>query len=227
MRVLLIEDDTVTSQSIQLVLRCANLYVHATKFGEEGLQLCKYHAYDIILLDLDLPDMMGFEVLKALRIANVAIPVLILSGAAGTEEKVNGLKLGADDYMTKPYHNDELLARIRAVVRRSAEKISLVITTGDLTVNLEQKTAEIAGKCLGLTVKEFQILEFLSLRRGTTLTKEMVLNYLYGGIDEPGAKIIDVFLCKLRKKLAAASGGKEYIKTIWGRGYVLHRPDAA
>jgi two-component system cell cycle response regulator CtrA len=224
MQVLLIEDDTATAASIQLVLKCANFYVHSTNFGEEGIQLCNYHTYDIILLDLDLPDMMGFEVLTALRVSDVRTPVLILTGAAGTEDKVKGLKLGADDYLTKPYSNDELLARMQAVVRRSAEPSRAIITTGDLSVNLERKTAEIAGKQIRLTAKEFQILEFLSIRRGTTLTKEMVLNYLYGGIDEPGAKIVDVFLCKLRKKLAAASGGKEYIETVWGRGYVLQNP---
>ena len=224
MRVLLIEDDAATAACIELVLKCANLYVHTTRFGEEGIQLCKYHTYDIMLLDLDLPDLMGFEVLTALRSSNVRTPVIILSGAAGTEDKVKGLKLGADDYLTKPYSNDELLARIHAVVRRSAEAYPAIITTGDLIVNLERKTAEMAGRQLGLTAKEFQILEFLSIRRGTTLTKEMILGYLYGGIDEPGAKIVDVFLCKLRKKLAAASGGKEYIETVWGRGYVLQNP---
>jgi two-component system cell cycle response regulator CtrA len=225
MRVLLIEDDSATAQSIELMLRCADFYVHSTEFGEVGVQLGKIHPFDIIVLDLNLPDMMGFEVLNALRMAKVRIPILILSGAAGTEDKVKGLQLGADDYMTKPFHKDELIARIHAVVRRSADPFPDVITTGDLTVNLAQKTAEVGGKRLGLTSKEFQILEFLSLRRGTTLTKEMILNYLYSGIDEPGAKIIDVFLCKLRRKLATASGGKEYIETVWGRGYVLNKPN--
>ena len=225
MRVLLIEDDSATAQSIELMLRCADFYVHSTELGEVGVQLGKIHPFDIIVLDLNLPDMMGFEVLNALRMAKVRVPILILSGAAGTEDKVKGLQLGADDYMTKPFHKDELIARIHAVVRRSADPFPDVITTGDLTVNLAQKTAEVGGKRLGLTRKEFQILEFLSLRRGTTMTKEMILNYLYSGIDEPGAKIIDVFLCKLRKKLATASGGKEYIETVWGRGYVLNKPN--
>jgi two-component system, cell cycle response regulator CtrA len=108
MRVLLVEDDNATAASIQLVLKCANCYVHSTRFGEEGIQLCKYHTYDIMLLDLDLPDLMGFEALTALRSSNVKTSVLILSGAADTEDKVKCLKLGADDYLTKPYSNDEL-----------------------------------------------------------------------------------------------------------------------
>ena len=168
---MLIEDDAATAQSIELMLKCADFYVHSTEFGEVGVQLGKIHPFDIIVLDLNLPDMAGFEVLNALRMAKVRIPILILSGAAGTEDKVKGLQLGADDYMTKPFHKDELIARIHAIVRRSADPFPDVITTGDLTVNLAQKTAEVGGKPLGLTTKEFQILEFLSLRRGTTFTK--------------------------------------------------------
>jgi two-component system cell cycle response regulator CtrA len=176
------------------------------------------------LLDLNLPDMSGFEVLRSLRISKVKTPILILSGLAAIEDKVSGLGYGADDYMTKPFHKDELVARIHAIMRRSKEHAQSVINTGDLCVNLDTKTVEIGGARMYLTGKEYQILEFLSLRKGTTLTKEMFLNHLYGGMDEPEIKIIDVFICKLRKKLANASGGKDYIETVWGRGYVLREP---
>jgi two-component system, cell cycle response regulator CtrA len=134
---------------------------------------------------------------------------------------VRGLGFGADDYMTKPFHKDELVARIHAIVRRSKGLAESVINTGDLCVNLDAKTVKIGGAHVHLTPKEYQILELLSLRRGTTLTKEMFLNNLYGGMDEPVIKIIDVFMCKLRKKLANASNGKDYIETVWGRGYVM------
>ena len=182
-------------------------------------------APDVILLDLNLPDMSGYEVLRTLRLSKVKTPILILSGMAGIEDKVRGLGFGADDYMTKPFHKDELIARIHAIVRRSKGHAQSIITTGELVVNLDAKTVEIAGQRVHLTGKEYQMLELLSLRKGTTLTKEMFLNHLYGGMDEPELKIIDVFICKLRKKLDLVSGGVNYIETVWGRGYVLREPN--
>ena len=224
MRVLLIEDDSAMARSIELMLRSETFNVYTTDLVEEGIDLGKLYDYDIIVLDLQLPDMSGFEVLRALRVAKVQTPVLILSGNAIVEAKVKALGFGADDYMTKPFHKDELIARIQAVVRRSKGHSQSVITTGKLTVNLDAKTVEVDGSRVHLTGKEYQMLELLSLRKGTTLTKEMFLNHLYGGMDEPELKIIDVFICKLRKKLAAATSGDNYIETVWGRGYVLRDP---
>src|SRR6266568_984203 len=225
MRVLLIEDDSATAQSIELMLKSESFNVYTTDLGEEGVDLGKLYDYDIILLDLNLPDMSGYEVLRTLRVSKVKTPILILSGLAGIEDKVKGLGFGADDYMTKPFHKDELVARIHAIVRRSKGHAQSVIQTGDLVVNLDTKTVEVNAQRVHLTSKEYQILELLSLRKGVTLMKEMFLNHLYGGMDEPEQKIIDVFICKLRKKLANASGGKDYIETIWGRGYVLREPN--
>ena len=225
MRVLLIEDDSATAQSIELMLKSEQFNTYTTDLGEEGVDLGKLYDYDIILLDLNLPDMSGYEVLRSLRVAKVKTPILILSGLAGIEDKVRGLGFGADDYMTKPFHKDELVARIQAVVRRSKGHAESIITTGLLAVNLDAKTVEVSGQRVHLTGKEYQMLELLSLRKGTTLTKEMFLNHLYGGRDEPELKIIDVFICKLRKKLANATGGENYIETVWGRGYVLREPD--
>ena len=224
MRVLLIEDDSAAAQSIELMLKSESFTVYTTDLGEEGIDLGKIYDYDIILLDLNLPDMSGFEVLRSLRLSKVKTPTLILSGLAGVEDKVKGFGVGADDYMTKPFHKDELVARIHAIVRRSKGHAQSVIQTDDLVVNLDTKTSEVNGARVHLTGKEYAMLELLSLRKGMTLTKEMFLNHLYGGIDEPEVKIIDVFMCKLRKKLAGASGGKNYIETVWGRGYVLRHP---
>jgi two-component system, cell cycle response regulator CtrA len=224
MRVLLIEDDSATAQSIELMLKSASFNVYTTDFGEEGVDLGKLYDYDIILLDLNLPDMSGFEVLRTLRVSKVKTPILILSGLAGIEDKCKGLGFGADDYMTKPFHKDELVARIHAIVRRSKGHAQSVIQTGDLIVNLDTKTVEVTGARVHLTGKEHRMLELLCLRKGTTLSKEVFLNQLYSGLDEPEPKIIDVFICKLRKKLAKASGGRNYIETIWGRGYVLREP---
>ena len=222
MRVLLIEDDASTAQSIELMLKGFNVYT--TDLGEEGVDLGKLYDHDIILLDLNLPDMSGFEVLRSLRVAKVKTPILILSGLAGIEDKVKGLGIGADDYLTKPFQKDELVARIHSIVRRSRGHAQSVIQTGELVVNLDTKTVEVNSARVHLTGKEYQMLELLSLRKGTPLSKEMFLNHLYGGIDEPEVKIIDVFICKLRKKLANASNGKNFVETLWGRGHVLRDP---
>ena len=209
MRVLLVDDDAAIARSIELMLKIEEINVYRTDLGEEGVDLGKIYDYDIILLDLNLPDMSGYEVLRSLRSAKVVTPVLILSGLASIEDKIRGLGLGADDYLSKPFHKDELIARIHALVRRSKGHAQSVIAVGDLIVNLEGRNVELHGQKLHLTAKEYQILALLALRIGSTLTKEMFLNHLYGGLDdEPEAKIIDVFICKLRKKLANASGGR-------------------
>jgi len=227
MRVLLIEDDHSVAQSIELMLKSENFNVYTTDLGEEGIDLGKLYDYDIILLDLNLPDMSGYEVLRTLRKAKIKTPILILSGLGGIEDKVKGLGFGADDYLTKPFHKEELVARIHAIVRRSQGHAQSVIAIGDLTVNLDQKMVEVGGARVHLTGKEYQMLELLALRKGSTLTKEMFLNHLYGGMDEPELKIIDVFICKLRKKLSNASNGRNYIETVWGRGYVVREPSDA
>ncbi|MFQ5773268.1 MAG: response regulator transcription factor CtrA [Kiloniellaceae bacterium] len=227
MRVLLVEDDPATAQSIEMMLRSESYVCDTTDMGEDGLEIGKLYDYDIIVLDLMLPDMDGYEVLRRLRAARVKTPILILSGLNGLDDKIKGLGVGADDYLTKPFDKRELVARIQAIVRRSKGHSDSVIKTGKLTVNLDTRTVEVDGQPLHLTGKEYGILELLSLRKGTTLTKEMFLNHLYGGMDEPELKIIDVFVCKLRKKLTAATGGENYIETVWGRGYVLRDPTPA
>ncbi len=224
MRVLLVEDDAATAQSIEMMLRSESYICDTTDMGEDGLEIGKLYDYDIIVLDLMLPDIDGYEVLRRLRAARVKTPILILSGLTGLDEKIKGLGFGADDYLTKPFDKRELIARIQAIVRRSKGHSDSVIRTGKLTVNLDARTVEVEQQPIHLTGKEYGILELLSLRKGTTLTKEMFLNHLYGGIDEPELKIIDVFVCKLRKKLASATGGQSYIETVWGRGYVLRDP---
>lgn len=224
MRVLLVEDDPSTAKSIELMLGHANLNVYTTDLGEEGIDLAKLYDYDLILLDIGLPDMNGHEVLRQLRLARIETPILILSGDDDTESKIKGFGFGADDYLTKPFHREELVARIHAIIRRSKGHSQSVIQTGEICVNLDAKTVEVHDKPVHLTGKEYQMLELLSLRKGTTLTKEMFLNHLYGGMDEPELKIIDVFICKLRKKLANATNGQSHIETVWGRGYVLRDP---
>ncbi|MCW1932785.1 response regulator transcription factor CtrA [Pararhodobacter zhoushanensis] len=224
MRVLLVEDDPATSRSIELMLSHANFNVYCTDLGEEAVELGKLYDYDLILLDLNLPDMAGLDVLRQIRLARINTPILILTGEDSTDTKLKGFGHGADDFMTKPFHRDELVARIHAIIRRSQGHAQAIIHTGRISVNLDAKTVDVEGTAVHLTGKEYQMLELLSLRKGTTLTKEMFLNHLYGGMDEPELKIIDVFICKLRKKLTEATGGDNHIETVWGRGYVLRDP---
>jgi len=225
MRALVVEDDPVSARLIDTALKGEGIISEPAESGEDAIDLAKHYDFDIVVLDLRLPDMEGFEVVRRLRAAKVRTPVLILSGMNETDDKVRGLTTGADDYLTKPFHKSELIARIHAIVRRSKGHSESVIKTGKLVINLDTRSVDIDGRRLHVTGKEYSILELLSLRKGTTLTKEMFLDHLYGGIDEPELKIIDVFICKLRKKIATATGGDHYIETVWGRGYVLKDPE--
>jgi two-component system cell cycle response regulator CtrA len=224
MRVLLVEDDAATAASIELMLKRESFICDTTDLGEDGLEIGKLYDYDIIILDLMLPDIDGYEVLRRLRAARVRTPILILSGLGELDHKIKGLGFGADDFLTKPFDRRELIARVQAIIRRSKGHSESTIRTGKLVVNIDGRLVTVDDQPLHLTAKEYGILELLSLRKGTTLTKEMFLNHLYGGMDEPELKIIDVFVCKLRKKLSTATGGEHYIETVWGRGYVLRDP---
>ena len=225
MRVLLIEDDKSMAQNIKTLLTKEGMVVDVSNLGEDGAEYSRLYDFDIIILDLMLPDMDGLEVLKKLRLEKISTPVLILSGLTAPDKKVQGFMNGADDYLTKPFDKSELIARIKAIVRRSQGHAKSILNVGKLEINLDSKTVSVNGEIVHLTGKEFQILELLALRQGTTLNKEQFLNHLYGGMDEPELKIIDVFICKLRKKLQKATGGDDYIGTIWGRGYLLQTPE--
>ena len=195
MRVLLIEDEPTLAQSIEMMLRSESIDVFIAALGEDGLSAARQGMHDLVLLDLNLPDMSGYDVLRSLRRSKITTPVLILSGLAGIADKVKGLGFGADDYLTKPFHKEELIARIRAIVRRSAEDAEPIVHCGDLAVRLKAKRAEIAGKPVKLTGKEYALLETMAMRQGSNITKEMFLNAIYGGMDEPELKIIDVLIC--------------------------------
>jgi two-component system cell cycle response regulator CtrA len=224
MRVLLIEDDRSAARSAQLMLTAEKFNVETTESGEDGLDLAQTYDYDIILLDLNLGDMSGLDVLRGLRRNGCKTPVMVVSGSADVAVKVRAFSGGADDYIVKPFHKDELTARLRAVIRRSSGHADSVITIGDIALNLDARTVHVNGTRVHLTGKEYQTLELLALRRGKTLHKDVFLTSLYGGMDEPGGKIIDVFICKLRQKLAVVSD-KQHIETVWGGGYVMRDPE--
>ncbi|MGK7867242.1 response regulator transcription factor CtrA [Falsiroseomonas sp. E2-1-a20] len=224
MRVLLVEDDTIVARGVALALKAATMIVDTADTGEEALELARLYDYDIVVLDLMLPDMEGYEVVRRLRAARLETPVLILSGLTRPQAKVRGFGMGADDCITKPFDQQELVARIQAIVRRAKGFSQPTLSVGPLTLNLGSREVLVDGRAVHLTGKEYAVLELLTLRKGIVLTKEAFLNHLYGGMDEPEVKIIDVFICKLRKKLASA-GAAELIGTVWGRGYVLREPN--
>ena len=227
MRVLLVEDDLAAARGMVLMLKSAGMVVDQAETGEEAVELSRLYDYDIVVLDLILPDMEGYEVVRRMRAARQTTPVLILSGLSRPQAKVKGLGLGADDYITKPFDRQELIARIQAIVRRSKGFSTSRLRVGQLELDIDSREVAVSGTPVHLTGKEFAILELLMLRKGVVLTKEAFLNHLYGGMDEPEVKIIDVFICKLRKKLAQQEGGDSLIGTVWGRGYVLREPTAA
>ena len=206
-----------------MMLKAAGAVIDHSETGEEALELLRHYEYDVVLLDLVLPDIEGYEVVRRMRIARNDTPVLILSGLTRPQAKVKGLGMGADDFITKPFDKAELLARMQAVVRRSKGFSQPTVRIGTVELNLDSRDVTVDGREVHLTGKEYAILELLVLRKGMVLTKEAFLNHLYGGMDEPEMKIIDVFICKLRKKLAQA-GADNFIGTIWGRGYMIREP---
>ena len=223
MRVLLVEDDLDAARGVALMLKSAGSVVDQVDTGEEALELAKHYDYDIVILDLMLPDMEGYEVVRRMRVSRNDTPVIILSGLTMPQARVKALSLGADDFITKPFDKAELLARMQAIVRRSKGFSQPSVKLGPLELNLDSREVTVDGRDVRLTGKEYAILELLVLRKGMVLTKEAFLNHLYGGMDEPEVKIIDVFVCKLRKKLAQA-GADNLIGTIWGRGYMIREP---
>jgi two-component system cell cycle response regulator CtrA len=222
MHILVVEPDQETSKSLSFLLGHAGFKVLSTDDPEDAVDLASLYYYDLIILETVLPDTTGFYVLRQIRTAKITTPVMMLSGDDSTASKIKAFGIGADDYVSKPFHVDELIARIRAIVRRSKGVSQPTISIGKLTIDLSEKSCLVDGKRVQLTTKEFDMLELMAMRQGTTVTKEMFLNHLYGGADnEPEIKIVDVFICKLRRKLSEATGGQEYIRTNWGRGYVF------
>ncbi|MBS0363653.1 MAG: response regulator transcription factor [Proteobacteria bacterium] len=227
MHILLVEDNPVAAKSIELKLVAEGHNAFTTDLGEDAIELASVYDYDVVLLDLDLADIDGLDVLRAIRAKKIRTPVIILTATVDVETKVKALGAGADDFITKPFHKAELAARINAVVRRSRGHSESIIRTGNIALNIDTRTAEVCGTPVHLTPSEYKVLELLSLRKNSVLTKEMCLNHLYNGLKEPEVKIIDVFICKLRKKLAAAAEGDNQIETVWGGGYMLRDTPAS
>ena len=220
MRVLLVEDDVTAARGISLILKNASFTIDHTDMGREALEMVRHYDYDLILLDLALPDIDGHEVVRRMRAARLSTPVIVLSAVCGSPAKVKAFTAGADDFITTPFDHAELIARMQAILRRSKGYSEPTLRVGGLQLNLDTREVRVDGKEVHLTGKEYAVLELLVLRKGMVLTKDAFLNHLYGGMDEPEMKIIDVFVCKLRKKLQVAGAGN-LVGTVWGRGYIL------
>lgn len=221
MNILIVEDDPIISKSLSMALSDEGHFSDICGTAEDGLIAATDNSYDAIILDINLPDSDGIRLSKTLRGSKIETPVLVVSGRTSTIDKVVALRSGADGYLTKPFDRQELVANLTAIVRRHNGHSDSVINTGPIAMNLSTRTVDVAGEKVELTGKEVQILELLTLRKGATISKIQLINHLYGGRDEPELKIIDVFVCKLRKKLADQANGKNFIHTIWGQGYSL------
>ena len=223
MRAVLVEGDVSTAEGIALTLRMGGGVIDIAEDGEEALELLRHYDYGVAMVALGLPGMDGFEVVRRMRAARIGVPAIMLAGQVRSQVRVRAFSVGADDFVTTPFDPSELIARMHALVRRSKGYSQPTVCVGPLLLNLDSHIVQVNGTEVRITGKEYAILELLVLRKGIVLSKEVFLNHLYGGMDEPEAKIIDVFICKLRKKLAVAGGG-DLISTVWGRGYILRDP---
>lgn len=221
MRILLIEDDIAIAQTIETKVASEGGVLDLSMLGEEGLEFSKMYKYDLIILDISLPDINGYDVLKELRNLQIDYPILVISNSSLVEDKVKALSLGADDYLQKPFSILELIARVKAIIRRSKGNSNAIFRIGNLYIDFNSHSTYIDDALIHLTAKEQVLIEALAMRKGNVVSKESLLGQLYNPVDEPELKIIDVFVCKMRKKLYEASGGMNYIETVWGRGYAL------
>jgi two-component system cell cycle response regulator CtrA len=216
MRVLLVESNDRLAASLAADLKADAIRVELAENGDEALYFMRDYEFDLVLLNLQLPDMDGSSLISRIRSANYHTPVIALSAAP--QPRLRALAAGADDVVARDIERAELIARIRAIVRRSRGFSQSLLTIGNLTLNVDEREVVANGVPVHLTNKEFALLELLVLRRNMVMTKDAILSQLYGGMDEPDLKIIDVFVCKIRNKLAKA-GLPNVISTVWGRGY--------
>ena len=224
MKILLIEDYKPLRESIKKGLIENGYAVDSTSDGEEGLWYASTGEYDVVVLDLRLPGMDGLEVLKGLRAQKNKVHVLIITARDSVDDRVKGLDLGADDYLVKPFEFSELLARVRALVRRKHDQKEPVIRVGDLEIDTSGREVKRGGKLLDLTVKEYAIMEILARKAGRVVSREMILEGVYDFASDLSSNVIDVYIGRLRKKLEAEQGNR-ILHTKRGFGYMLGKED--
>lgn len=227
MRVLIAQSDPNALKHLEVSLNMSGFQTFITDEAEDALDLMTIYNYDVVILDTQFPDMEGSRLLSKARKSHVKSAIIMITQDQDQEMETRCLNIGADDYVTKPFRRDTLVARINTVVRRCRGHSSPTFSMNSMIIDFDKKKVTVSGKPIHLTVKEYQMLELLTLRQEYTVTKEAFLNHLYGGMDEPELKIIDVFICKLRKKLTTADPDLDIIQTVWGRGYVLREKDHA
>jgi two-component system copper resistance phosphate regulon response regulator CusR len=220
MRILVVEDDQKVARFLQKGLREEGYAVDVANDGDEGLLLARVHEYDLLLLDVMLPGKSGLEIVRDVRSKEQATPVLMLTARDAEEDVVLGLDAGADDYLTKPFGFDELLARVRALLRRGGSARPDRLLYGDLELDRVTHVAQRRGERLDLTPKEFQLLEFFMLNRERVVRRTELLEKVWDLHFDPMSNVVDVHVGHLRRKLAS-SGGEEVLHTIRGVGYVL------
>jgi len=219
MRLLVVEDSEALRKSLSSGLSSAGFAVDVAADGLEGLALARNNPYDLLVLDLALPRLDGIEVLRQLGRGPEHPHVLVLTARDRVEDRVLGLNVGADDYLVKPFAFAELLARIHALIRRRYQERTPSIRVGELSLDLTARRAQMAGVALDLSAREYQLLEYLVLRRGQTVTREEIEDHIYGVLRLPASNAIDSAVCLLRAKLG--QGGRGLIRTKRGQGYLL------
>jgi DNA-binding response OmpR family regulator len=224
-KVLLVEDSRRLQISLGTGLRKVGFSVDVTGDGEEGLYLAETNDYDVIVLDLMLPGIDGLTLLKKLRDQGSDVHILILTARHTVEERVKGLQLGADDYLTKPFSFDELLARIQALIRRRYKAKSPVMEVGGLKVDTARKTVTRNGRTIDLAPREYRILEYLAARRGQLVSRVEIEEHVYDGRVDLISNVVDSAICNLRKKINLP-GQRNLIHTRRGLGYIMQEADA-
>ena len=217
---MIIEDEKDLVRVLKRGLEENSFTVETAYDGEEGLYLAENFPYDAIVLDLMLPGIQGFQILERLRQSKKDVPVIVLTAKGDVEERVKGLNLGADDYMVKPFNFSELIARLRAVLRRHKGSSSSSIEIADLKIDMNSNTVYRGGKEIKLTAKEYKILEYLALNRGKVISRTELLEHIYDINSDPDSNVIDVYINYLRKKLDKGFE-KKLIHTVRGAGYIL------
>lgn len=225
MRVLLVEDSPRLQQVVSLALRRSGFAVDVSGDGEDGLWRARSNDYDVVILDIMLPKLDGLSVLRTLHAEGRQAPVLLLTAKDSVEDRVRGLKAGADDYLVKPFSLDELIARVEVLCRRKYAVKSTRIAVGDLTLDTAAKKAERAGRALDLTAREYALLEYLANRKGSVVSRSEIEEHIYDGLVDPMSNVVDSAICILRRKLGAA-GEEALIHTRRGQGYVLQAEES-
>ena len=220
MKLLVIEDDHILAKNLKQVLVKDGFAVDTSSSQEDGLIQTEINEYDCIILDINLPDGSGLGLLADLRKSENKTPVIIVTARGQVEDRIKGLNLGADDYVPKPVDSNELIARIRAVIRRNSQSALPVIVVGDLAVKPTQHTATVGEFTLNLTAKEFAVLEYLAQYNGQVITRTMLMEHVWGSDFETFSNVVDVYIRNLRRKMEKYSE-MNLIKTIRGKGYIL------